>query len=303
MGKSFPLPTQNSPELLAYAWQLKKKGRTDSTIKTQIKRLTQLSKLADLNTPEQVKEALAILTWKNITKKTAVATYNQYAQYKGLKWEAPKYESETAIPFIPTEQEIDQLIAASNKKYAALLQLLKETAARIGEALKIELSDIDPQRQTIAINHPEKHSNARLLPITTKLINMIQNVPQRSNRIFNITPEVAEVTFIKIRKRTATKLNNPRIKQIHFHTFRHWKATMLYHETRSIMEVKAFLGHKDIQSTMTYINLEQALFHVAADQWIGLITHNEQEELKAIETGFELVRDRHDGTILYRKRK
>lgn len=35
---------------------------------------------------------------------------------------------EKKIPFIPMEQEIDALIAGSNKKLAAFLQLLKETA-------------------------------------------------------------------------------------------------------------------------------------------------------------------------------
>jgi len=38
------------------------------------------------------------------------------------------------IPFIPTETEIDHLIAGCGRKTATLLQLLKETGIRIGEA-------------------------------------------------------------------------------------------------------------------------------------------------------------------------
>jgi integrase len=33
---------------------------------------------------------------------------------------------------------------------------LKETDTRIGEALKIDWSDLDTEKKTIAINHPEK---------------------------------------------------------------------------------------------------------------------------------------------------
>jgi integrase len=54
----------------------------------------------------------------------------------GLKWTKPKYKQQIKLPFIPTEQEIDSLIAASDKKLATLLQLLKETGCRVGEVVK-----------------------------------------------------------------------------------------------------------------------------------------------------------------------
>jgi len=37
--------------------------------------------------------------------------------------------------------------------------------------------------------------------------------------------------------------------QIHFHTFRHWKATMEYHKTKAILHVMKVLGHKNINNT------------------------------------------------------
>ena len=38
------------------------------------------------------------------------------------------------FPFIPTEQEIDDLIAGTSNKVFTFLQLLKETAMRSGES-------------------------------------------------------------------------------------------------------------------------------------------------------------------------
>jgi len=37
--------------------------------------------------------------------------------------------------------------------------------------------------------------------------------------------------------------------QIHFHTFRHWKATMEYYKTKAILHVMKVLGHKNINNT------------------------------------------------------
>ncbi len=51
-------------------------------------------------------------------------------------------------------------------------------------------------------------------------------------------------TFRAQRKRIANKLGNPRILKIHFHTFRHWKASTEYAKTKDILHVMKLLGHK-----------------------------------------------------------
>ena len=54
----------------------------------------------------------------------------------GMKWEPPSY-TQTKIPFIPLEKEIDALIAGCGKKVAASLQLINETGMRIGETWRL----------------------------------------------------------------------------------------------------------------------------------------------------------------------
>jgi len=51
----------------------------------------------------------------------------------------------------------------------------------------------------------------------------------------------------------ARKLENPRLLEIKFHTFRHWKATKLYHQTKDLLFVQRFLGHRSVQNTLKYI--------------------------------------------------
>ena len=60
-----------------------------------------------------------------------------------LEWIPPTYNRMRKLPFIPTEGEIDQLLAGCGKKVGTFLQTLKETGMRPGEAWKLKWSDID----------------------------------------------------------------------------------------------------------------------------------------------------------------
>ena len=119
----------------------------------------------------------------------------------------------------------------------------------------------------------------------------------------HITKNSLKATFTRSRKRLAHKLGNPRLKDIHFHTLRHWKATMLYHYTKDLMLVAEFLGHKDIENTRLYIQLEKNLFkNVPDDQFIIKAISSLEEAVQLGEVGFEpfmIV----NGVQLMRKRK
>ncbi|HXX87804.1 MAG TPA: hypothetical protein VEH86_05085, partial [Candidatus Acidoferrum sp.] len=103
------------------------------------------------------------------------------------------------------------------------------------------------------------------------------------------------------RKRIAQKLQNQRILKIHFHTFRYWRGTMLYHLYHSEYYCMQQLGHKKIENTLLYIQLEEALFQGAVD-YISRIAKTESEVCKAIEDGFEYVCD-FQADKVFRKRK
>jgi glutaredoxin 2 len=74
-----------------------------------------------------------------------------------------------------------------------------------------------------------------------------------------------EKSFRRQRKRLAQKLSNPRLTQIHLHTFKHWKATMEYYRTRDIFHVVQFLGHRKIENTLLYVQLVNSIFQEVDD--------------------------------------
>ena len=288
-------------KLLEYAWWMKKKGRSEETIKSRVRRLKSLAKHCNLLDPESVKEALAKLPLKNSTKAITVSVYSDFLKFLGLKWDPPQYRMEQSIPFIPLEREIDDLIASCNKRIAALLQLLKETGARIGEAAKLKWTDFDVERRTVRIS-PEKGSNPRIFHISEKLAGMLNSLPRKSEYIFNPNTKALRESFVKQRKKAAAKLNNPRLNQITFHTIRHWKGTIEYHKTKDPWHVKKILGHKSLQSTEIYINIEQALFQEEPDEFHVKATSDPKEIQQLLEVGFEYVCSK-DGLMFFRKRK
>jgi integrase/rubredoxin len=292
-------------KILEFAFHLKKQGRTQDTIKSYESALNSLiTGGANLLDPESVKEALAFNeTWNNTSKTMKTIVYDRFTGFLGLKWDKPKYKAQKKIAFIPTEEEIDGLIAASPKKTATILQLLKETGARIGEACKLEWIDVNQKALTITINFPEKNSNPRILRISSKLANMLNALPKKGERLFHkTTAKTAQLCLSRARKRAALKLQNPRINQITHHTFRHWRGTMSYHETKDILHVQQLLGHKKIDSTLIYVNLESAIFQTENDNFHVKTAETSEEITRLLEVGFEYVCEK-DGLIYLRKRK
>ncbi|MGB9760128.1 MAG: hypothetical protein ACPLZG_09915, partial [Thermoproteota archaeon] len=136
-------------KLLEFAWWLKKQGYKESTITSKVKLLKILVKRgANLSDPESVKEVIARQEWSEGRKENAVDAYTSFLIFAGGKWDPPKYKRVDKLPFIPTEQELDALIAGCGKKMAAFLQLLKETGIRAGEAWNLKWTDLDTQTQT-----------------------------------------------------------------------------------------------------------------------------------------------------------
>ncbi len=293
--------------LFNYAWFLKKEGYAESTIKGRVWLLKILARRgADLLNPESVKEAIAKQdVWCNKRKVNAVDAYTAFLRMVGGTWSPPAYRYSSKLPFIPIEAELDALVNGCGPKTSIFLQILKETGIRAGEAQRLRWADIDFERCTIRVT-PEKGSEPRIIKVSSNLISRLLTLRSRnrvrdSERIFANDLRTIRKVFERQRENIARKLQNQRIKQIHFHTFRHWKATMLYHQTKDILYVMKFLGHKNIKNTLIYIQIEEAIFRGQEDGFICKAAQTVDEAKTLIEAGFEYVCD-FNGVKLFRKR-
>jgi integrase/predicted RNA-binding Zn-ribbon protein involved in translation (DUF1610 family) len=282
-------------------WNLKKAGcYAESTIKHTGYILRRLQRICvNLLEPEEIKEILASHDeWSQTYKQSITAAYARFTTFLGIPFEKPHYKPPEKLPFIPTEKEIDQLIAACGSITSTFLRLLKETGIRSGEASKLKWSTIDFERKTLRVV-PEKHGRARELRISDTLIAMFNRLPKDSQKVFRSTAKTMRCSFAKQRKRIALKLNNPRINQVHFHTLRHWRATMEYQRTKSILQVQQMLGHRNIKNTMVYTHL----INFEANSYISRVAKNAKGARALTEAGFEYVCTTPEGLMLFKKPK
>jgi integrase len=294
--------TETTQDLINFAIDMKKNGLAETTIIGRIRNLKQLARMTNLQDPEATKTTITNQEqWRKLTQRKYVEIYEAFLKFKGKTWKRPHIKPENKLPFIPTETELDQLIASCGKRTATQLQTLKETGIRISELTKLKWEDLSPQQKTLNIT-PSKGSNPRILPISDKLINMINQLPHTRPTVFPTNINGLRQNFDYQRKTASKKLQNERILRTSFHTFRHWKATMEYHKTKDIIHVKTVLGHRNINNTMIYINIEQAAFLTDSDEWTCRTATNIREDQELIEAGFQYVTER-DGTKIYRKRK
>jgi integrase len=287
-------------KIVEFSWWMKKQGYKDGTILSRTKLLKIMVKRgANLYDPETIKDVIARQSWSEGRKENAVNAYSTFLTMTGGTWKPPIYCRIRKIPFIPKEEEIDALIASCSTKAATLLQTLKETAARVGEAWTLTWIDLDVENRTLRLT-PEKGSNPRVSKITPKLLSMLLAMPRKGDRIFGSYPLYGYRTcFTRQRKKAAIKLGNPRLLQITFHTFRHWKATMEYHRTKDILYVMRLLGHKSIKNTLVYTQL---IDFPEEDEFVCKVAKTVQEASQLIESGFEYICTLEDAK-LFRKRK
>jgi integrase len=180
---------------------------------------------------------------------------------------------------------------------------LKETASRSGEAWELKWNDVDFQRRLVRIT-PEKNSYPRTVKVSNNLLDRMNTLKTSKEYVFRYrSSDLKTLTrlFEKQRNRISKELQNPGLRSIHFHTFRHWKATMEYRKTRDILHVKTLLGHKNVNNTLKYIRYAEGL-EEQDDEWSCRVAKTIEEAQKLIESGFEYVTEM-DGVKLFRKRK
>ena len=291
-------------KIVEYIWWLKKQGYAETTIKIYTNAIQVLKKRgANIFDSESVKETISKQKWGQERKNIVINAYTSFLKLSGDSWNPPIYRKPTRqIPFIPTESELDQLIAACGRKTGFFLQLLKETAMRCGEANRIEWTDVDFHRRIIVLNKPEKNGNPRIFNVSRKLVDMLNSLPRKDKRVFGSSVNWYKSTYYKSRKRIARKLQNQRLMKIHLHTLRHWKATMLYHQTKDVLFVKEFLGHKRVEDTMLYIQIADVIFKEITDEFTVRVAKTPKEIQGLLEVGFEYICEK-DGLMYFRKRK
>jgi integrase len=287
--------------ILEYIKALTRKQKKPRTIKLRVYYLEKLKQNgADLSNPISVETVLAKMELTTAQKYNAIVAYKSYCKVFKIQWDdPPKIDYQPKKPFIPTKDELETLIHAAGRRTATLLQVAYTTGARVGEICQIRYADVNVEALTIDINHPEKGSKPRTIPVPEKTIAMINNLPRKYGEyVFNPNPATMRSNLVYLRKKLASTYGNDRFKRIHMHTFRHFFARKKLRESMGNKTyVQYLLGHKSILSTERYTELEE---YRVDEKYQSAVAMTLKDAQRLIEDGYTYVCD-FKGHPLFRK--
>ena len=111
------------------------------------------------------------------------------------------------------------------------------------------------------------------------------------------------ITLPPTQKEVSQTLKQLQIQRNTLPHLRHWKGTQPRYQTKDILCVKEFLGHKKLDSTPRYINIEKAqCYNDKPEDFHVKIAENPEEIKGLLEVGFGYVCEK-DGLVFFRKRK
>ena len=171
------------------------------------------------------------------------------------------------IPDILTPAEIEQLIGATRKlRYRVFLLTTYSMGLRLGEALSLQVGDIDAGRKRVHIRRGKGHKD-RLVPLPDLTLLGLRELWSRHRHPELIFPNATG--SIKTIRRAKTHMDRGGAqkamkvvvtecgikKKIHIHSLRHSFATHLLERGLSLRHIQALLGHASPNTTARYSHL------------------------------------------------
>jgi integrase len=290
--------------------KLKVNAKAHSTIKANEYILKNLSKHVNLLKPEEVKKFVSEAKTKKgkpvvpETKNKWLFCYNNFCKYNGIKWVKPYYKVPESTPLIPTTQDVQAIINNSSEKYVVVFTIEAETGASPEELHLVTRDKINLEKRQIHITGVKGHGS-RPYTLKTQTAELLRTYLSKhpENQPFPKAHTQSQM-FLQFKKKAFEKLKRPEIMAIKLRNLRNYAGERYYKSlpVRDSFAVMAFFRHKKMSTTEHYLRA-MLIEYEEDDNWISLITKSTEEECKAIEKGYQLVRAINETTAIYKKRK
>lgn len=212
-------------------------------------------------TEEKVEEFMGKLQEEGLSS----ATINRYlsairAYFLWMKKKAPKDKRadfdlivrgpkmQRKLPPLRTDENVKAIIAAAETPFErALIMLLYDDALRIAELMNLNLEDVDFNGGYIKITR--KGGEETRLPVSEATLKALRRYTgKRKGKIFTQPYWRMNYEIKKLGNRAGIKKLTP-------HQLRHARATDLRRQGVALEDIKEFLGHQQIQTTLIYARI------------------------------------------------
>lgn len=126
-----------------------------------------------------------------------------------------------------------------------LVQLALETAMRRGELLSLHRSDVDLRRR-IAILADTKNGHRRIVPLSTRAVEVIESLPRSE------CGRLIPISFFAVAAAFGRAVSRAGIVDLRFHDLRHTAITRMADKLPNVIELAAVSGHKSLRMLQRY---------------------------------------------------
>ena len=181
---------------------------------------------------------------------------------------AERQPQERTGEFTALEPHEVELLAhnAMTPQDAAMFTVAAFTGLRLGELRGLRWEDIDWMRRLIHVRRsytvnkegPPKSGKVRSVPLIDQAARALDELSRRERwtsdeDLVFVNPVGTHVEASALRRRFYTARDSAGLEAIRFHDLRHTFGTIAV-QAFPLTDVKAFMGHADIQTTMIYIH-------------------------------------------------
>jgi len=120
---------------------------------------------------------------------------------------------------------------------------------RRGEILSLEWKHIDVERSKALLPNT-KNGRSRWVPLTPKVIQLLERLPKEDNCVFPITDVAVRQSWDRLRRRAG-------ITDLTFHDLRHEAISRQFESGLSIPRVMAISGHQTASQLFRYVQISE----------------------------------------------
>ena len=187
--------------------------------------------------------------------------YRDVLELPGVLQNLPWVKNPETIPIVLSKAEVERLLAASEDlKQKALVSLAYSAGLRVGELIRLKVTDILSERGQIRIRNG-KGDKDRYTLLADRTLNILREYYRAERPKAWLFPGImpgkpmsisaAERSFQRVRDRVGI---NPNARM---HSLRHSFATHLHEAGTDIRYIQELLGHADIRTTQRYIRISK----------------------------------------------
>ena len=210
-----------------------------------------------------VKYASELIEKSKSTQNQFIKAIKSYSKFMKQEVDVPKYKIvDKKIHQYITEQELlndfipmMSLLFVNHFRLEVMFKFLFYTGLRREELINLKREDIDLKELTVTIRNTKgkEDRNVHFPPQIVSELRSLFNLENENQNAFNIGTYQLDNYMMKINKQKIMD------KKFHPHLFRHSCAKHLLREGVDVSVVQKILGHKDIETTLLYVDPDEKM--------------------------------------------